>query len=89
MVLVYNFADIFSKYEEEKEKSFLRYEQQSENPYFLNILIFMLLPSVLIIVFSGKKDKVTLSELVKTCADKIAIAEGILKKKKQVYDQHR
>ncbi|ONK70999.1 uncharacterized protein A4U43_C04F3680 [Asparagus officinalis] len=51
--------DVFSKYEEEKEKLFHRYDQQR------------------------KKEKAALSEIEKTCADKIANAEETLKKKKQ------
>ncbi|KAJ0969548.1 hypothetical protein J5N97_022425 [Dioscorea zingiberensis] len=51
--------EIFSKYEDEKENLFARYEQQR------------------------KKEKSTLSELDKKCAQKIASAEESLKKKKQ------
>ncbi|KAI3831016.1 hypothetical protein MKW92_001270 [Papaver armeniacum] len=54
------FEDIFSKFDNEKEKLYLRYEQQSE-----------------------KKEKSMLSEMEKTCADKITAAEESLKKKKR------
>ncbi|KAI3862946.1 hypothetical protein MKW92_003723 [Papaver armeniacum] len=53
------FEDIFSKFDNEKEKLYLRYEQQR------------------------KKEKSMLSEMEKTCADKITAAEESLKKKKK------
>ncbi|KAI3971384.1 hypothetical protein MKX01_008228 [Papaver californicum] len=53
------FEDIFSKFDNEKEKLYLPYEQQR------------------------KKEKSMLSEIEKTCADKITASEESLKKKKK------
>ncbi|KAL4183556.1 hypothetical protein AMTRI_Chr11g98870 [Amborella trichopoda] len=57
------YNEIFSKFEDEKEKLFACYEQQR------------------------KKEKIMISDLEKACADKIAAAEGSLKKKKQQDDK--
>lgn len=93
------FVDAISKFEEEKERLFMRYEQISKHQtlfscYVLETLFLVMywkhkfLYSIYVIT-SGKRERSIISEQEKACADKINQLEESLKKKKQVHQLYQ
>lgn len=90
-------TDTISKFEEEKENLFTRYEQMSEQQHssshiikYNSIFIQTRKRNVdsvnFISLISGKRERSMLAEQEKACGDKIAQLEESLKKKKQVHN---
>eukprot|EP01018_Ginkgo_biloba_P018622 Gb_23674 [translate_table: standard] len=97
-ITIFGCLEIFSKFEDEKEKLLIRYEQQSKKHTCLFVPLFELASKtavdgteyinglhapILWLIFTGKKEKSALLDLQKVCGDKITAAEDSLKKKKQ------
>ena len=90
-------TDTISKFEEEKEKLFTRYEQLSEqqhssshiikyNSIFIQTREWNIDCVNFISLISGKRERSMITEQEKACGDKIAQLEESLKKKKQVHN---
>lgn len=78
-------ADTVSKYEEEKERLFMRYEQHRKQITSLFIYYHHNFCHKLTFIFhTGKKEKNMIAEHEKACATKVSELEESLKKKKKV-----